>query len=453
MTNIAVRGTVLRSPADGSRVITFRASTPRVDRHGTRIIPSGIDTREYDKNPVFAWGHDATGGMISPPSMDHVIGRVVAHRKDASAFDIDVEFVPGEVSEKAERAFQLVKKGFLNAVSIGFIPTKWHDESSDNDRGSLRVYDEVQLLEVSLVPVPSNADCVALSRHFFGASAETRRYDLEELEALEAIYRAGAVLNRANKDKLTRAAGLISEVLATAAKEEATEEPADEGRGTPVTIAAPAGTTITRTEDGTIDIRAPEDEDNQDDDGVYIARRVVAEDAKKIAKWAKERGIADLLDEKDFHVTVVASRASFDADAMDDDDEEMRVKIKGIKRFKDTIALTLDAPKLTSRHKAARDKGASHDFATYQPHISLSYNGAASDLPKDFPSMTVKLGPEYRKTFKDIETKNAPAITQRDSAPPAPDAADIGAAVRTAISEFLTRTAIQEGIRTALRAA
>jgi HK97 family phage prohead protease len=448
MTNIAVRGAVLRRPADGSRVITFRASTPRVDRHGTKILSEGIDTTEFDRNPIFAWGHDAVGGGIfgGAPDMDHVIGRVVSHSKTAQAFDIDVEFVPAEVNAKAERAFQLVKKGFLNAVSIGFIPMKWHDEGEDSGRGAMRIYDAVSLLEVSLVPVPSNADCVAIARSYCGESK--RSFDLDELEALETIHRAGAVLNRANKAKLTQAAALVNEVLATAAKEESSEE--DPARiATHVTITAPTGTGLTEeTRDGvhTIEVRAPEaeEDDDQEDDGVYIARPVRSEDAKRLAKWAKERGIKDVVDPEDMHVTVVYSRADFAADELGDDDEEVSVKVKGIKRLKEAIVLTLDAPKIVARHKAAREKGASHDFKSYQPHISLSYSGPDSDLPDDFPAMSVRLGPEFRETIKDIADR---------SAPPALNAADIGAAAQAAIRAYLTETAISQGIKRALQAA
>lgn len=436
MTNIAVRGTVLRSPADGSRVVTFRASTPRIDRHGTKIVSTGIDTREFDKNPIFAWGHDATGGMFSTPDMDHVIGRVVNHSKSQLAFDIDVEFVPAEVNPKAERAFQLVKKGFLNAVSIGFIPTKWHEENDDSARGAVRVFDEVQLLEISLVPVPSNADCVALSRHFFGGTAETRRYDLEELEAMEIILRAGAVLNRANKAKLTQAATLVNEVLATAAKEEETD---DEGRQPPANDPAtpPQDTRKVPADD------PHDDADNEEDDkpGVYIARSVHIDDAKKLADWAKRNGIDDHLAPEDMHVTVVASRVHFEMD--EDAEPELKVKVKGIKKLKDAIVLTLDAPKIVDRHKAARDAGATHDFKSFQPHITLSYAGG--DLPDTFPGMSVRLGAEYRREFQDDP------VTK--SAPPATTAADIGAATQVAIRAYLDRMAIQEGIKRALKAA
>ena len=105
---------------------------------------------------------------------------------------------------------------------------------------------------------------------------------------------------------------------------------------------------------------------------------------------------------------------------------------------------TLDAPKIVARHKAARDKGASHDFNSFQPHITLTYSGSESDLPDDFPTMSVKLGPEFKRDFiDDAETK---------SAPPA-QTADIGAAASAAIRDYLAREAIANGIRRALQAA
>jgi len=211
---INVRGSVLRAPQNNSRVVTFRASTPTLDRHGTRVIPSGIDTSRFDRNPIFLWGHDGYGAFGNPPEIDAVIGRVVAHRTSDSAFDIDVEFAPADVNERAEQAFRLVKSGYLNAVSIGFYPRVWHQEQAESGE-QITVYDKVELLEVSLVPVPSNPDAIALTRHLFGGSP-----DIDQMIAVDTILRVGKVLSSANKAKLKQAAQLINDVLASAESEE-----------------------------------------------------------------------------------------------------------------------------------------------------------------------------------------------------------------------------------------
>lgn len=211
---ISMRGSVLRAPQNNSRVVTFRASTPTLDRHGTRIVPSGIDTSRFDRNPIFLWGHDGYGNVSGPPDMSSIIGRVVAHRTSNEAFDIDVEFAPREINERAEQAFRLVKTGFLNAVSIGFYPRVWHQEQLESGE-QITVYDKVDLLEVSLVPVPSNPDAVALTRHLFGAAP-----DIDQMIAADTILRVGKVLSSANKNKLRNAAQLINEVLASAEDED-----------------------------------------------------------------------------------------------------------------------------------------------------------------------------------------------------------------------------------------
>lgn len=205
-----VRGEVLRAPVEGSRVIRFRASTPRMDRHGTKIMPQGIRTDNYDKNPVFLWGHDGYGGFLGGPDMCSVIGRTISHSQSEQSFDIDVEFASRDVSETADQAFKLVKSGFLNAVSIGFNPIRWRDEQSENSQGRItRVFEEVELLEVSLVPIPSNPDAVKLSRHMFGDDT----VDVDQLRAIDVFLRAGKVLSKANKEKLKKANALIGDAV------------------------------------------------------------------------------------------------------------------------------------------------------------------------------------------------------------------------------------------------
>lgn len=166
---IQARGVVLRT-AESGRVITFRASTPAVDTYGTSIRPEGIRTERYDSNPIFLWAHDGYGSMFGGgPSVDSVIGRVVGYERNAEAFDIDVEFATEEMNPKAEQAYRLAKGGFLNAVSIGFRVMKWHVE--EREGGEIYVLDEVELLEVSLVPIPSNPEAVALVRSMAGQLA------------------------------------------------------------------------------------------------------------------------------------------------------------------------------------------------------------------------------------------------------------------------------------------
>ena len=73
-----------------------------------------------------------------------------------------------EVNPVARIAYGLYKGGFLNAVSVGFIPLRWEDGgngSAQRDKSApapRRRYLEQELLEVSAVAIPANPDALAL---------------------------------------------------------------------------------------------------------------------------------------------------------------------------------------------------------------------------------------------------------------------------------------------------
>lgn len=139
----------------------FRASTSDLDRHGTIVEPRGIDTANFTSNPVFMWGHDAYGSGDGPPDLENVLGRVVDFRRTDEAFDIGVEWAG---HERALMARDLVRSGFLSAVSVGFIPDPEGMATRSIDGNDIPVYERTELVEVSLVPVPSNPAAIALMR-------------------------------------------------------------------------------------------------------------------------------------------------------------------------------------------------------------------------------------------------------------------------------------------------
>ena len=173
---------------EGSDDVTwFRASTNDVDRHGTIINPMGIRTDNYDRNPVFVWGHDAYGGN-GPPALENVLGRVVEYTKNDNAFDIGVRWATEAENPRASMARNMVKGGILNAVSIGFIPNQEKMVTKDVDGIDIPVYEETELVEVSLVTVPANPNAVALVRSlqsFMPSPATTA--DADGTEAKQAL--------------------------------------------------------------------------------------------------------------------------------------------------------------------------------------------------------------------------------------------------------------------------
>jgi len=148
---------------NSSRTASFRASTPALDRHGSIIKPEGIDTTNFEKNPLLLWAHDGYGGWFSTPSLDSIIGRVIEIRKSPEALDIKAEFLTGDINPEAEKALRMVRAKALNSVSIGFIPREIVYEVGPGNK-EVPVITKSELLEVSLVPIPSNPEALATER-------------------------------------------------------------------------------------------------------------------------------------------------------------------------------------------------------------------------------------------------------------------------------------------------
>lgn len=133
----------------GERQYQFTASTNTQDRDGEVINVDGWDIRNYEKNPVVMYAHD----YRSLP-----IGRSTKVWVSRGKLKNTVEFPPEGTSEFADTVERLVDTGFLKTESVGFIPKKWQD--GDGDKGPSRTYTKQELLEISIVPVPSNPDAL-----------------------------------------------------------------------------------------------------------------------------------------------------------------------------------------------------------------------------------------------------------------------------------------------------
>lgn len=142
--------------------MSFVASTDRADRYGDIIDQRGWDLDSYKANPVILLNHDHQ----SLP-----IGRGDVRLTEAGLV-IDVEFDmadprAAEIAGKAER-------GFMNAVSVGFTPIKATPraqlpaEHFAFSKAGGQFFERAELLEVSIVTIPANADAVAIAAKNIG---------------------------------------------------------------------------------------------------------------------------------------------------------------------------------------------------------------------------------------------------------------------------------------------
>ena len=131
---------------DGTpRTFRFCFSDGNVDRIGDTINPAGWDLHDFEKNPVALWAHDSS----SPP-----IGRAKNLMVENDRLMGDIEFAPADIYPFAETIYRMVAGGWLNAVSVGFLPTDY-DWADDEDREWGIDFLRQQLLEISVVPVPA----------------------------------------------------------------------------------------------------------------------------------------------------------------------------------------------------------------------------------------------------------------------------------------------------------
>ncbi|MFO1075961.1 MAG: hypothetical protein U1E17_25300 [Geminicoccaceae bacterium] len=142
---LAARVTVQKSAS--SRSFRAIASTGRVDRQGDIVEPSGWRLDAYRRNPAILLSHDAAAMPVA---------RATHVAVEGGALVIEGRFPEPGTSQRADEAWSLLQGGLLAAVSVGFLPIR----AVPLKTGSGMRYLEQELLEVSLVSVPANSDCL-----------------------------------------------------------------------------------------------------------------------------------------------------------------------------------------------------------------------------------------------------------------------------------------------------
>lgn len=124
------------------------AATLETDRHGTRFAPGAFtktlaDWRARGALPPLLWGHDTA----------EPIGVLVAAQETDAGLAVTGRLALG--TGNGRRAYELLKTGYgALGMSVGFRPI------STDDTGTVPIFHEVDLLEVSLVATPSQAGAV-----------------------------------------------------------------------------------------------------------------------------------------------------------------------------------------------------------------------------------------------------------------------------------------------------
>ena len=166
-----------------SATLDFIASTATLDRYHEIIEPAGWRLDSYRSNPVFQNAHNYGDILFT---LGKALSTEVRAIGSGQALCQRVEFAT-EVNPIARIAYGLYKGGFLNAVSVGFIPLRWEDggaSAAGAQSAPRRRYLEQELLEVSAVAIPANPDALALGVKSGAVAKADLRATLELLNAL-----------------------------------------------------------------------------------------------------------------------------------------------------------------------------------------------------------------------------------------------------------------------------
>src|ERR1017187_557033 len=130
------------------RQIRVIANSGRPDRINDVLVPKGCKLSNYQKNPIVLANHDP----------DYPIGNFAPEVTGEGVAGV-VTFAPLGISAKADEFCGLYKAGVLNAVSVGFQEI----ESAPNKGGGM-IYEQWELLEMSMVSVPCDPGAVVTAR-------------------------------------------------------------------------------------------------------------------------------------------------------------------------------------------------------------------------------------------------------------------------------------------------
>jgi uncharacterized protein len=144
--------TSVPNDAGDEPVVDFVSSDESVDRYNEIISASGWDLVSYLKNPVFQDSHDYA-------SITRTIGKAAITEVRGNKLFQRIVFAV-DANPLAKIAYALYKGGFLNAVSVGFVPVKWQNGGSTT--GYSRKYTKQILLETSAVAIPANPNALQL---------------------------------------------------------------------------------------------------------------------------------------------------------------------------------------------------------------------------------------------------------------------------------------------------
>lgn len=192
--------TEVKSFSDEDRTILMCGSTANSDRVGDKIELNGVDLKNFKKNPIILFNHD----------YDKVVGKAQeVYIKDEKLL-FKIQFADTELGTEV---FYLLKNGYLNASSVGFIGKEY------KPNGEGLTFTSIELLELSIVSVPCNPEAIIQLRKAVEQKTISKDMFINLGGIDEVSEKAGAKFSKKNLDTIKEAIKLLNSLI---------EEPEDE---------------------------------------------------------------------------------------------------------------------------------------------------------------------------------------------------------------------------------
>ena len=184
---------------------TFKITDDSLDRHSERVMPDGVDVSHFKNHPVMFYNHhrsvdaywaDGNATKITPiGKWENITSKDGAIYADAV---IDTQDPLGK------EVFRKVQNGIINACSIGFRAVEWSDDEELKLQGQ-RGYTitKSELLEVSIVDIPSNRNAIKVNSEF-NKNINNKDSDKGDLVFINNGYKQE---NKNNKNKTKMSLG------------------------------------------------------------------------------------------------------------------------------------------------------------------------------------------------------------------------------------------------------
>lgn len=178
-----------KETVDSTREITFviasEGTTHKEHRNRFQYNWSNWKLDNYNANPIVGYQHNVWGdNMCVPPNPDDVVAKSFAwvdNFNGKKSLMAKATFEPKEVNPTAEKIFQKVKLGTLNATSVGILPIGLSKEVIRNEKNEVvDSYYNMQgqeLAEWSIVHIPADPRALrqSLKSHTIAAISFVQR--------------------------------------------------------------------------------------------------------------------------------------------------------------------------------------------------------------------------------------------------------------------------------------